>query len=102
MPIVEEVLEGFNCTIFAYGQTGTGKTFTMEGGPRNSADGRKLSAEAGVIPRAIKQVFDAIESNDVTDSSVKVSFLELYNEELTDLLSVSARGGQGRGWGERR
>jgi kinesin family protein 11 len=65
VPIVQEVLDGFNCTIFAYGQTGTGKTFTMEGGPRNSSDGKRLSAEAGVIPRAIKQIFDAIESNDV-------------------------------------
>lgn len=34
-PIVNEVLEGFNCTVFAYGQTGTGKTYTMEGGMRN-------------------------------------------------------------------
>jgi hypothetical protein len=87
VPIVQEVLDGFNCTIFAYGQTGTGKTYTMEGGPRNSVDGSNLSAEAGVIPRAIKQIFDAIECNEVTDSSVKVSFMELYNEELTDLLS---------------
>lgn len=87
VPIVQEVLDGFNCTIFAYGQTGTGKTYTMEGGPRNSVDGTNLSAEAGVIPRAIKQIFDAIECNQVTDSSVKVSFMELYNEELTDLLS---------------
>jgi hypothetical protein len=71
-PIVTEVLEGFNCTIFAYGQTGTGKTYTMEGGPRNSVDGSNMSAEAGIIPRAIKQIFDAIESDDVTDSSVKV------------------------------
>jgi len=69
---VTEVLEGFNCTIFAYGQTGTGKTFTMEGGPRNSVDGSNMSPAAGIIPRAIKQIFDAIESNDVTDSSVKV------------------------------
>jgi hypothetical protein len=44
VPIVQEVLEGFNCTIFAYGQTGTGKTYTMEGGPRNSTDGKRLSA----------------------------------------------------------
>ncbi|KAI8468993.1 MAG: kinesin motor domain-containing protein [Monoraphidium minutum] len=88
VPIVQEVLDGFNCTIFAYGQTGTGKTYTMEGGPRNSADGKNLSKEAGVIPRAIKQIFDAIESDEVTDSSVKVSFMELYNEELTDLLSA--------------
>eukprot|EP00775_Hariotina_reticulata_P002385 gene2385-2689_t len=88
VPIVQEVLDGFNCTIFAYGQTGTGKTYTMEGGPRNSVDGQNLSAAAGVIPRAIKQIFDAIECNQVPDSSVKVSFMELYNEELTDLLSA--------------
>ncbi|GBF98003.1 hypothetical protein Rsub_11114 [Raphidocelis subcapitata] len=92
-PIVEEVLGGYNCTVFAYGQTGTGKTYTMEGGPRE--DAAKLSAAAGVIPRAIKHIFDAIESNEVTDSIVKVSFLELYNEELTDLLTQSSedRGG---------
>lgn len=87
VPIVEEVMDGFNCTIFAYGQTGTGKTYTMEGGPRESDDGRKLSAQAGVIPRSIKQIFDTIEANNM-DSTVKVSFLELYNEELTDLLSL--------------
>ena len=42
-PIVEEVLDGFNCTIFAYGQTGTGKTHTMEGGDRGSNHGAQLS-----------------------------------------------------------
>jgi kinesin family protein 11 len=89
VPIVREVMDGFNCTIFAYGQTGTGKTFTMEGGARQSDDGRNLSAEAGVIPRAIKQVFDTIEANN-SDSTVKVSFLELYNEELTDLMSLES------------
>ena len=68
VPIVQEVLDGFNCTIFAYGQTGTGKTFTMEGGPRNSVDGKQLSAVAGVIPRAIKQIFDAIDSYEVSSS----------------------------------
>jgi kinesin family protein 11 len=66
--------------------TFSGKTYTMEGGPRDSTDGRKLSAEAGVIPRSIKQIFDTIEAGNM-DSTVKVSFLELYNEELTDLLS---------------
>ena len=87
VPIVKEVMDGFNCTIFAYGQTGTGKTYTMEGGPRESDDGRKLSAAAGVIPRAIKWIFDTIEANNI-DSKVNVTFLELYNEELTDLLST--------------
>lgn len=63
-PIVEEVLEGFNCTIFAYGQTGTGKTYTMEGGDRDSADGHDLSEVAGVIPRAIHQIFTTLDGND--------------------------------------
>lgn len=63
-PIVEEVLEGFNCTIFAYGQTGTGKTYTMEGGDRDSADGNNLSEVAGVIPRAIHQIFTTLDTND--------------------------------------
>ncbi|KAK6140266.1 hypothetical protein DH2020_025962 [Rehmannia glutinosa] len=59
-PIVSEVLEGFNCTVFAYGQTGTGKTYTMEGGMRNK--GGELPAEAGIIPRAVRQIFDTLEA----------------------------------------
>ncbi|OVA10015.1 Kinesin [Macleaya cordata] len=88
VPIVNEVLEGFNCTIFAYGQTGTGKTFTMEGECRKSKSGPKgqLPSEAGVIPRAVKQIFDTLESQNA-EYSVKVTFLELYNEEITDLLA---------------
>ena len=86
-PIVCEVLEGFNCTIFAYGQTGTGKTYTMEGGDRNSTDGRDLSEVAGVIPRAISQIFQHLDSIN-SEYTVKCSFLELYNEETTDLLAV--------------
>ncbi|OIW21401.1 hypothetical protein TanjilG_02568 [Lupinus angustifolius] len=87
-PIVNEVLEGFNCTIFAYGQTGTGKTYTMEGECKRSKSGpnRELPQEAGVIPRAVKQIFDMLESQN-DEYSVKVTFLELYNEEITDLLA---------------
>ncbi|KAF8397922.1 hypothetical protein HHK36_016848 [Tetracentron sinense] len=88
IPIVNEVLEGFNCTIFAYGQTGTGKTYTMEGECKRSKSGPngRLPPEAGVIPRAIKQIFDTLESQNA-EYSVKVTFLELYNEEITDLLA---------------
>ncbi|CAN8287444.1 unnamed protein product [Cochlearia groenlandica] len=88
IPIVNEVLEGFNCTIFAYGQTGTGKTYTMEGECRRSKSGPSggLPAEAGVIPRAVKQIFETLEGQQA-EYSVKVTFLELYNEEITDLLA---------------
>ncbi|KAL0374854.1 UNVERIFIED_CONTAM: Kinesin-like protein KIN-5C [Sesamum radiatum] len=88
VPIVNEVLEGFNCTIFAYGQTGTGKTYTMEGDCKRSKGGAngELPPGAGVIPRAVKQIFDTLESQNA-EYSVKVTFLELYNEEITDLLA---------------
>ncbi|KAJ7971578.1 Kinesin-like protein [Quillaja saponaria] len=88
IPIVNEVLEGFNCTIFAYGQTGTGKTYTMEGECKRSKSGPngELPTEAGVIPRAVKQIFDTLESQNA-EYSVKVTFLELYNEEITDFLA---------------
>ncbi|KAK1412771.1 hypothetical protein QVD17_34272 [Tagetes erecta] len=88
IPIVNEVLEGFNCTIFAYGQTGTGKTYTMEGDCKRTKSGPKgvLPSGAGVIPRAVKQIFDTLEHQNA-EYSVKVTFLELYNEEITDLLA---------------
>eukprot|EP00743_Colponemidia_sp_Colp-15_P003665 GILK01003956.1.p1 GENE.GILK01003956.1~~GILK01003956.1.p1 ORF type:complete len:1069 (-),score=203.24 GILK01003956.1:91-3261(-) len=82
-PIVEEVLEGFNCTIFAYGQTGTGKTYTMEGDMANQI-------HAGVIPRSIYAIFEALEQAK-TEYSMRVSFLEIYNEELQDLLTEDKR-----------
>lgn len=84
-PIVNEVVDGYNCTVFAYGQTGTGKTYTMEGGMRSK--GGELCAEAGVIPRAVRQIFEILEAQNA-DYSMKVTFLELYNEEITDLLSL--------------
>ncbi|XP_064973361.1 kinesin-like protein KIN-5A isoform X2 [Musa acuminata AAA Group] len=83
-PIVHEVLEGYNCTIFAYGQTGTGKTYTMEGG-RKAKNG-DFASDAGVIPRAVRQIFDTLEAQ-CAEYSMKVTFLELYNEEITDLLA---------------
>mmetsp|Transcript_21446 Transcript_21446/g.42097 ORF Transcript_21446/g.42097 Transcript_21446/m.42097 type:complete len:1132 (-) Transcript_21446:312-3707(-) len=81
-PVVEEVLLGYNCTVFAYGQTGTGKTFTMEG----DVDDPEMQ---GMIPRAVQNIFSRLEAIDDAEFNVKVSFLELYNEELQDLLSVT-------------
>jgi kinesin family protein 11 len=79
-PIVEEALDGFNCTVFAYGQTGTGKTHTMEGDITNPE-------KAGIVPRCVKTIFEHLGERN-TEFTVRVSFLELYNEELQDLLST--------------
>uniref|UniRef100_A0A4W5PPC1 Kinesin family member 11 n=1 Tax=Hucho hucho TaxID=62062 RepID=A0A4W5PPC1_9TELE len=86
-PILDEVIGGYNCTVFAYGQTGTGKTFTMEG---ERSPNEEFTWEedplAGIIPRTLHQIFEKLSDNG-TEFSVKVSLLEIYNEELFDLLS---------------
>ncbi|CAH2986056.1 unnamed protein product [Chilo suppressalis] len=87
-PLIEEVLAGYNCTVFAYGQTGTGKTHTMVG--ENTSDETTWQNDplAGIIPRALSQLFDELRISN-TEYTVRVSYLELYNEELFDLLSSS-------------
>ena len=79
------MLAGYNCTIFAYGQTGTGKTYTMSGDMAETMG--MLSDEAGIIPRVLQQLFNKLKIDD-REHLVKCSFIELYNEELRDLLSV--------------
>ncbi|KAL8773707.1 MAG: hypothetical protein Q9209_001475 [Squamulea sp. 1 TL-2023] len=84
-PLLDEMLQGYNCTIFAYGQTGTGKTYTMSGDMSQTMG--ILSDAAGVIPRVLHSLFSKLEA-DEAESSVKCSFIELYNEELRDLVAV--------------
>lgn len=97
-PLVSSVLEGFNCCVFAYGQTGTGKTFTMEGARNkrfvdptanglNNADEKELE---GIIPRAFEQIWSNIDRSENMNFLVAVSYLEIYMEELRDLLKPNA------------
>lgn len=81
-PIVDSVLQGFNGTIFAYGQTGAGKSHTMEG----LADPPEMR---GIIPNSFKHIFDRIHSNHTREKQflARASYLEIYNEEVRDLLS---------------
>lgn len=82
--IVNSSLEGYNGTIFAYGQTGTGKTHTMEG---YSGD----PSQKGIIPRSFDHIFRAIEGSADTQYLVRASFLEIYKEEIRDLLSKNPK-----------
>jgi len=78
-PLVESVMEGYNGTIFAYGQTGTGKSHTMQG--KNEPPEMR-----GIIPNSFVQVFDKIASDNSKTFLVRASYLEIYNEEIRDLL----------------
>ncbi|KAL9938900.1 hypothetical protein V8E36_002619 [Tilletia maclaganii] len=76
-PIVAATVDGYNGTVFAYGQTGSGKTYTMSG----------TDSEPGIIPRAISEVFRIITEDNTREFLVRISYLELYNEQLKDLLA---------------
>ncbi|VDM07801.1 unnamed protein product [Wuchereria bancrofti] len=82
--LVDSVLEGFNGTIFAYGQTGTGKTFTMEGVHEDPE-------LRGVIPNAYHHIFQHIAQSQNQQYLVRASYLEIYQEEIRDLLSIDPK-----------
>lgn len=85
-PIIEDVIQGFNGTIFAYGQTASGKTHTMTG--HDIFDQNTM----GIIPRMISTVFDKIETADENvEFSVKVSYCELYLEKINDLIDLEKK-----------
>ena len=71
------VQDGMNGTVFTYGQTGSGKTYTMQGDHHGTE---------GIIQFALRDVFRAIQSDTMAEYSVKLSYMEIYNRELRDLL----------------
>nr|XP_030688660.1 kinesin-like protein KIF27 isoform X10 [Globicephala melas] len=83
-PLVLSLIEGYNATVFAYGQTGSGKTYTIGGGHVASV----VEGQKGIIPRAIQEIFQNISENLSIDSKIKVSYIEVYKEDLRDLLEL--------------
>ncbi|KAJ3280634.1 hypothetical protein HK104_000528 [Borealophlyctis nickersoniae] len=101
--LIRGFCDGFNATVFAYGQTGSGKTFSMGTG---MVDGRdNTEKNRGIIPRAIYSLFDRLQRQTLHSPGgfkyrIFVSFLELHNEDLVDLLNprpkeASSSGGAG-------
>ena len=90
LPMVDSVMAGYNCTLFAYGQTGSGKTYSMEG----VIDGDDRTHE-GLIPRMVREVFNRILNTDEDsvefEYTIRVSFVEIYNEKLKDLLNPGGK-----------
>ena len=84
-PLLENAFQGYNNCIFAYGQTGSGKSYSMMG----------YREEAGVIPRICQDMFEritALQSDKTINCTVEVSYLEIYNERVRDLLNPSTKG----------
>ena len=85
--LVRRVMEGYHGTVFAYGMTGTGKTFSMQG----------TATSPGVIPLAITDIFSFIRETPHREFLLRVSYLEIYNEKIHDLLRPTTEAGIGAG-----
>lgn len=82
-PILEDIFIGFNGTIFAYGQTGAGKTFTMMGEDLTNP------ANMGIIPRSVFEIFSKIlESPTNNQFYIRCGMMQIYNEHISDLIDV--------------
>ena len=87
--IKSSIQDGINGTIFAYGQTSCGKTFTMKGESDYSNKDDELIDSAGIVQFAAHDIFSTIDAESINNKSfnTRVSFIEIYNEEVRDLLS---------------
>ncbi|XP_057677097.1 kinesin family member 4 [Corythoichthys intestinalis] len=85
-PLLRGLFKGYHATVLAYGQTGSGKTFSM-GGTYTSA--QEDDPSNGIIPRVIKTIFDEKENRSNCEFSMEVSYLEIYNEDVLDLLCTA-------------
>ena len=74
--MLDGIIEGFNATIFAYGATGTGKTYTMLGS----------QSEKGIMPRSVSDLFKMLHNYKNKEYKMQASYIEIYNEEIRDLL----------------
>ena len=78
--LCDGLLNGFNSTVFAYGQTGAGKTHTMLGSEQNP----------GIMFNTMKEIFKAMKKHSIDrEYTIRVSFLEIYNENIKDLIMIS-------------
>ncbi|XP_058453769.1 kinesin-like protein KIF14 [Malaya genurostris] len=90
-PLLDKAFEGYNACLFAYGQTGSGKSYSMMG---LDSDDLEINSEAGIIPRFCQELFARTEAiKDQIHVEVEVSYFEIYNEKIHDLLAVSATDG---------
>uniref|UniRef100_A0A8B9L728 Chromosome-associated kinesin KIF4 n=1 Tax=Astyanax mexicanus TaxID=7994 RepID=A0A8B9L728_ASTMX len=85
-PLLSGLFKGYNATVLAYGQTGSGKTFSM-GGTYTSA--QENEPTVGVIPRVVRKIFQEKSKRMDSEFLLNVSYLEIYNEEILDLLCTS-------------
>ncbi|PON43304.1 Kinesin-like protein [Parasponia andersonii] len=97
IPLVKNALAGYNTSIVSYGQSGSGKTYTMWGPPSAMVDDPSPRSQQGIVPRIFQMLFSEIDKEQNNSEGIQInfqcrcSFLEIYNEQIGDLLDPTQR-----------
>ncbi|KAM3696251.1 hypothetical protein ACJW31_06G024000 [Castanea mollissima] len=96
LPLVKNALAGYNASILSYGQTGSGKTYTMWGPPSAMVEDPSANSHQGIVPRIFQMLFSEIQKQENSEGKqinfqCRCSFLEIYNEQIGDLLDPIQR-----------
>ncbi|XP_076632503.1 kinesin family member nebbish isoform X2 [Colletes latitarsis] len=92
LPLVQNAFEGYNVCLFAYGQTGSGKSYSMMGQESLQMNSIQIDEAAGIIPRFCQELFTRTCTNTNTKTTVEISYFEIYNEKIHDLLTTVNNG----------
>ncbi|XP_034190005.2 kinesin family member nebbish isoform X1 [Osmia lignaria lignaria] len=92
LPLVQNAFEGYNVCLFAYGQTGSGKSYSMMGQESLQINTVLLDDEIGIIPRFCQDIFTRISASVNNKITVEISYFEIYNEKIHDLLTTVNNG----------
>ncbi|KAG7199240.1 hypothetical protein KM043_018109 [Ampulex compressa] len=92
LPLVHDAFEGYNVCLLAYGQTGSGKSYSMMGQDLSQTGVMSLDEGSGVIPRFCQEIFARVSKNVETTTTVEISYFEIYNEKIHDLLAAVTSG----------
>ncbi|KAG5307830.1 KIF14 protein, partial [Pseudoatta argentina] len=92
LPLVQNAFEGYNVCLFAYGQTGSGKSYSLMGTESVQLSATPFDERVGIIPRFCQEIFTRARDNPQIETTVEISYFEIYNEKIHDLLANTNNG----------
>ncbi|XP_011493839.1 PREDICTED: kinesin-like protein KIF14 [Ceratosolen solmsi marchali] len=92
IPLVQSAFEGYNVCLLAYGQTGSGKSYSMMGSESAQPNSLEIHSDAGIIPRFCHEIFSRTKLDNYINTTVEISYFEIYNEKIHDLLISNNNG----------
>lgn len=92
LPLVQNAFEGYNVCLFAYGQTGSGKSYSLMGTESAQSSAMPFDERVGIIPRFCQEIFTRVRNNPQVETTVEISYFEIYNEKIHDLLANTNNG----------